>query len=234
MLKPEKDPMGHAVSDYYSHRSSDKLIVKSDTAEPDEIPVSYLFRSPAEMPDVEIAALEACRGTVLDIGAGAGAHSLALKGMGFRVTSIDISRLSVDVMKSRGVDDAQCINFYNQDFNKKYDTLLFLMNGVGIAGTLAGLDGFLSCCIVHLKTGGQILLDSSDIGCLFDSDEDFSGQYYGEVLYQMIYKDIYSELFRWLFVDFDTLERACFEKGLSCTMLMEGENNSYLARLSLG
>lgn len=232
MLNPEKDPMGHAVSDYWLTGRADKLIVKSDVTEPDEIPVSCLFRTPDEMPAVEIKALEKCRGSVLDIGAGTGVHSLALKARGFGVKAIDISALAVDVMRSRGVEGAACLDFFDSGFKQKYDTLLFLMNGIGIAGTLAGLDYFLNRCIEHLNPGGQILLDSSDISYVFDSSEAFPDHYYGEVLYQMIYKDIYSDIFRWLFVDFNTLRKACSRFGLNCTLLMEEENNSYLARLS--
>ena len=233
MLNPDRDPMGHAIADFQTTGEAGKLIVRSDICEPDEIPVYYLFRGPAEMPPLEIKALEACRGDVLDVGAGAGSHSLALAERGYNTSSIDISRLAVDVMKSRGVRDAECIDFFELDSNRKYDTLLFLMNGAGIAGTLAGLDNFLSCCILHLKPGGQIILDSSDLRYLFDSPKEYPDYYYGEVQYQMVYGDICSDPFPWLFVDFDNLAKTGERQGLKCNKLMEGENNSYLARLSL-
>lgn len=103
------------------------------------MPVAHLFRSEQEMPQLEKRALELVRGKVLDIGAGAGCHALALKEKGFEVKAIDVSPLSCEVMKARGIEDVECINLFDPQLQGKFDTILLLMNGTGIAGKLCAL-----------------------------------------------------------------------------------------------
>ena len=85
LLAEGKDPMGQAIRDYYETGRAGRLRVFSPQFEEDEMPVAMLFRTEAEMPPLERKALELCRGRVLDVGAGAGCHSLALqeRGMGW-------------------------------------------------------------------------------------------------------------------------------------------------------
>lgn len=134
------DPMGSAISDYYKNGRAAHLRVLSSMFEEDEMPVAHLFRSEQEMPQLEKRALELVRGKVLDIGAGAGCHALALKKNGFEVKAIDVSPLSCEVMKARGIEDVECINLFDPQLQGKFDTILLLMNGTGIAGKLALAD----------------------------------------------------------------------------------------------
>ena len=128
-----KDPMGRAIFDYYHTRKAGKLRVLSSMFYEDEIPVPTLFRTFDEMPVQEQKAIELCRGRVLDVGAGSGCHSIVLKNRGVDVTAIDISELSVEVMKDRGLD-ARNINFFDETFTERFDTILLAMNGIGIVG----------------------------------------------------------------------------------------------------
>ena len=103
ILIPEKDPMGAAISDFFNLHRADRLRVFSSQFEEDEIPVKELFRSMPSMPMLERTALQMATGQILDVGAGSGCHALALQDMGKEVCAIDISPLSVEVMKQRGV-----------------------------------------------------------------------------------------------------------------------------------
>lgn len=232
VLYKNKDPMGQAIADFHSNGKSKKLWVYSDITEKDEIPVSYLFRNFKEMPKIEQQALKICRGGILDIGAAAGSHSLWLKDNGFNVLSIDISQLAAQTMIERGVDNVQNIDFYKIKAEQRYDTLLFLMNGAGIAGTLNNLPKLLGKCNELLNDNGQILIDSSDINYMFDDeDEKPTGKYYGEVEYTMSYGDCKSDPFSWLFVSFDMLNIITQSCGFKCELVCEGDNSDYLARL---
>ncbi len=231
MLQKERDPLGHSVMDYYTAGKADTLSVHSNVSEPDEIPVSWLFRDYNQMPKIEQRALDLCRGAVLDIGAAAGAHSLELMQRGISVTPIDISPLSVEVMKNRGLPNAGCEDFYTLSENNKFDTLLFMMNGAGIAGDMKGLKPFLEKCRYLLEPGGQILLDSSDIKYLYDSEDEYPSFYYGEVTYRMVYKNILSDPFKWLFIDYKRLKESAETLGFRCSKIVRGSEGSYLARL---
>lgn len=228
--------MGRAILDYYTTGKAAKLRVFSSMFYEDEIPVSTLFRSFEEMPVQEKKAIELCRGRVLDAGAGSGCHSKLLIERGLEVTAIDISELSVEVMKQRGID-ARVIDFFDERFTEKFDTILLAMNGIGIVGKTERLGEFFRCAKRLLAPGGQILLDSSDIKYVF-MDEDGSMEinlaagYYGEVDFKMRYKNITGKPFDWLYIDFETLSMYAEEYGFNCEKCIDGEHYDYLARIT--
>ena len=233
MLKTDQDPMGKAIFNYLENGKAEKLYVYSDISDRDEIPIKYLFRSFAAMPAIEKTALKLCKGKVLDVGAAAGSHSLWLSKKGMYVTSIDISDYSVQAMKKRGVVDPQCADFFKMPKSIKFDTLLFLMNGIGIAETLEKLPKFFKKCNDLLNSNGQILLDSSNIEYMFDEeDEKPEGIYYGQVKYILRYNDISSKRFNWLFIDFETLKNEAKKYGFECTKVLDGSHFDYLAKLT--
>jgi cyclopropane fatty-acyl-phospholipid synthase-like methyltransferase len=173
----------------------------------------------------------------LDVGAGAGCHSLALKNMGKSSLAIDISPLSVMVMKERGVD-AREVNFYDETFSEKFDTILMLMNGTGIIGNIDNIPAFFARLKQMLTPGGRVLIDSSDLRYLFEEEDgslmiDLADDYYGQLDYQMEYKGILGEPFDWLYLDFNTLSYYAEENGFKAELLAEGEHYDYLAALYL-
>ena len=229
--------MGRAIFDYYNTKKAGKLRVLSSMFYEDEIPVSTLFRTFAEMPIQEQKAIELCRGKVLDVGAGSGCHSIVIKERGLEPVAIDISELSVEVMKDRGID-ARNINFFDETFAEKFDTILFAMNGIGIVGKTERLPDFFRSIKRLLAPGGQVLLDSSDIKYIFmdedgSMDIDLAAGYYGEIDYKMRYKNITGEPFDWLYIDFDTLSMYAEEHGFCCEKCIDGEHYDYLARITL-
>ena len=231
------DILGAAMLDYINNNYTEDIVTSSSISEEDCIPVPYLFRSFEEMPLIEQTALNLCKGNVLDIGCGAGSHALYLQNTKkLSVHAIDISSGAITTCKKRGVISAEVKNVYN--VNNKYDTLLLLMNGIGICGKASQLGVFLNHLKELLTPNGQILVDSSDIIYMFDQDEDGSywvdaTSYYGEVEFNMSYKGISSEAFHWLYLDFNTLLIAAEANGLNCEMVCEGSHYDYLARLTL-
>ena len=235
-LSPNNDPMGAAIRDYQNKGKASRLRVLSSMFDEDEMPVAHLFRTFNQMPRLEQKALSMAKGRVLDIGAGAGCHALALQERGLEVKAIDISPLSCEVMKERGVKDVECVNLFNQQLQGKYDTLLLLMNGTGIAGKLNRLSMLLNRLKELLAEGGQILIDSSDLKYIYENEDgsmdiDLNAPYYGEVDYQMQYKNIKGERFDWLYTDPMLLASISKQCGLNCEIVEEGENYDFLARL---
>ena len=229
--------MGRAISDYFHTGKAGKLRVLSSMFYEDEIPVPTLFRTHDDMPIQERKAIELCRGRILDVGAGSGCHSIILKERGMEVVAIDISELSIEVMKERGID-ARNINFFDETFDEKFDTLLFAMNGIGIVGKVENLGDFFRSAKRLMAPGGQLLLDSSDIKYVFMDEDggmdiDLAAGYYGEIDYKMRYKNITGEPFDWLYIDFDTLSMYAEEHGFNCEKCIDGEHYDYLARITL-
>ena len=237
LLPPDKDPMGAAIADYHRTGRAGTLRVFSSQFDEDEIPVDTLFRTLADMPSIEQRALAMARGKILDVGAGSGCHALALQKMGKEVTAIDISELSVEVMKERGVEDARAIDLYDERFMERYDTILLLMNGSGIIGNIEGMERFFGRMKLLLKPSGNIYMDSSDLKYLFEEEDgtyliDVAGEYYGLVDFRMQYKQVKGDPFDWLYIDFDTLSYYAEQYGFATEMVCQGEHYDYLARIT--
>ncbi len=229
------DIIGTALLDYHSGTTNRKLKVYSSIGEPDEIPVGYFFRTYEEMPLIEHKALQLCHGRILDVGAAAGCHSLELQRTGKEVLPVDTSAGAVEVMHQRGLKTARQADFFSPE-EENFDTLLLLMNGIGICGTLDRLDEFFKKAASLLKSGGQILLDSSDILYMYEQDDgsvmiDLNSGYHGQVEYRFGYGRCKGPAFNWLFVDFDLLDEYAGRHGFSCELVMEGEHFDYLARI---
>ena len=231
-----KDLIGRAILDYQTGNTPQNIITETSISEEDEMSIAYLFRNYSQMPAIEKKALQLAKGRVLDVGCGAGSHSLYLQNeRSLYVTAIDVSPLAAEACKLRGIR-----NVYAADILKihdeKFDTILLLMNGTGICGRLAKISGFLQKLKSLLNGGGQILIDSSDIIYMFDEDEDGgkwipAGDYYGEIVFNISYKGEHEEPFYWLYLDYNTLRNAAVANGLQCELVMEGEHYDYLARL---
>ena len=235
-INKEKDPMGRAISDYFHTGKAGKLRVLSSMFYEDKIPVPTLFRTFDEMPVQEQKAIELCHGKILDVGAGSGCHSIVLKERGHDIVAIDISELAVGVMKERGLD-ARNINFFDETFAEKFDTILLAMNGIGIVGKVDRLPSFFRSLKRLLAPGGQVLLDSSDIKYIFMDEDgamdiDLAAGYYGEIDYKMRYKNITGTPFDWLYIDFDTLSMYAEDHGFTCEKCIDGEHYDYLARIT--
>ena len=229
------DPMGRAIAEYHKTGKAEKLKVFSPMFEEDELPLPTLFRSYDEMPEIEQKALNLAKGKTLDVGAGSGCHSLVLQDRGIDITAIDISPYSVETMKERGVKKV-----FEQDFftlKGQYDTILMLMNGIGIMGTLERMSVFFKLLDRILAPGGQVLCDSSDICYVYETDDGIielpdDMEYYGEISFQMQYKDTIGEPFDWLYIDADTLMMKAEENGYAVEVLAEGNHYDYLARIT--
>ena len=236
LLTEGKDPMGQAIRDYFETGHAGRLRVFSPQFDEDELPVAALFRTEERMPKLERTALDLCRGRVLDVGAGAGCHSLTLQRRGLDVTAIDISPLSVEVMRQRGVESV-AVDLFDKTFAGCYDTVLMLMNGSGIIGRLERMPLFFHRMKQLLAAGGQVLMDSSDLRYVFENEDgswdiDLNAGYYGELEYQMQYQKVKGEPFDWLYVDFDTLAFHAQANGFRAELVAEGGHYDYLAVLS--
>jgi len=229
-MDSKMDPMGRAIADYWKTKKADKLRVYSPMFEEDEMPLSTLFRTYESMPEIEKKALDMAKGRTLDAGAAAGCHSLVLQERGIDVTAIDISPLSVETMILRGVKNVREQDFFTLD-KEQYETILMLMNGIGIVGSLERMSEFFSQLDKILAPEGQVLCDSSDISYVFEGDMP-DMDYYGEQSFRMQYKNIIGEPFPWLYIDADTLKDMALKNGYEVEVVGEGEHYDYLARIT--
>jgi len=230
------DLFGKAILDFQTNNAPENLITETNISEADEMEVAYLFRTYAAMPKLEKKALQLSKGKVLDVGCGAGSHSLYLQNdKNLDVTSIDISKNAIEACQLRGLKNAKVQNVLEIE-NQTFDTILLVMNGTGIFESLAKTATYLQKLKSLLTPNGQILIDSSDIIYMFDEDDDGSkwipaDGYYGELTFTISYKNQTEAPFPWLYLDYNTLQNAAFANGLQCELIEEGNHFDYLARL---
>ena len=232
-----KDLFGKAILDFQTNNSPEDIVTETNISEADEMEVAYLFRSFDQMPKLEQKALQLSEGKILDIGCGAGSHSLHLQENSFDVTAIDISENAIKACQLRGLKNAKVQNLLDIE-DEKFDTILLLMNGTGIFGTLNETSKYLQKLKSLLNPNGQILIDSSDIIYMFDEDDDGSylvpaNQYYGELTFTISYKNETETAFSWLYLDYNTLQNVAHANGFNCELVIEGNHFDYLAKLTI-
>ncbi|WP_339698722.1 class I SAM-dependent methyltransferase [uncultured Marixanthomonas sp.] len=230
------DIIGTALLDYYHGNYTEDILTETNITEEDVMPLPYLFRSYAEMPQVEQKALDLSYGKTLDVGCGAGSHSLYLQEQGLNVTAIDTSKGAIEVCKLRGVDHVEHIDLLELE-NKKFDTILLLMNGTGVFQKLEFVSKYLQKLKSLLTSDGQILIDSSDLKYLWDAaDEEgldiSEAHYYGELEFVMKYKGEESAPFSWIYLDEALFKKKCQENGFNFKVVHRGEHHDYLAKLT--
>lgn len=232
-----KDLFGQALLDFQNDGYTEDIITSTSISEEDILSLPYLFRSYSEMPRLEQKALDLSYGKVLDVGCGAGSHSLYLQDVkGLKIKAIDISKGAIKVCKKRGVKKAKVKDVLTE--TKTYNTILLLMNGTGVFQELKKVTKYLSHLKSLLKPDGQILIDSSDIIYMFEDEDggywfNENANYYGELDYYVTYKGEKEEPFKMLYMDFELLKNACFSLNLKCELVLEGDHYDYLAKITV-
>ena len=235
-----KDLFGRAMLDYFYGQYPVKIVTETSISDADEMDIEYMFRDYIQMPIIEQNALGLCKGNVLDVGCGAGSHSLFLQNQkNLKVTAIDFSVNAIKTCKLRGVQHASVSDFFEFSSDEKFDTILLLMNGTGICGKIAKINLFLQKLKFLLSKNGQVLIDSTDIRYMFDRDANnniiypFEMEYFGELQFFLSYNNDNEVPFDWLYLDFEILKVSAAANGFYCEKIIEGDNFEYLARLSL-
>ncbi|WP_018342956.1 class I SAM-dependent methyltransferase [Cytophaga aurantiaca] len=237
-MTPIADPIGSAILDFLSTKNQNAILVESDQTEDEEIPVPYLFRNKEELPEKEVFALSKAHGRILDVGAGSGAHSLILQSAQQNVVALDVSEKCCEAMKLQGITQIVCADFFTFQDTEKFDTILLLMNGFGIAGTLDNLEPLLQQCKSLLKPGGIIIGESADILYLFEEEDgscsiDLNGNYYGEMNYRMSYQNEVGNWFPWLYISADLLIDIADKAGFQMSEIKHGTEDDFIIFLQL-
>jgi len=224
------DILGDALLDFLKTGTDERLIAHTSYGPDETYFLDYFFRDLDGMPDLEQYALTLCKGKILEIGAGAGSHTLILQEEGKDIVAMDSSPGCVNVMLMRGLLKVQHMNVFNLPTGG-YNTLLLLMNGIGIAGNLGGLVRFLKKAEEITDSQAQILFDSTDVSHTLEKDEGESGRYVGEIKYQFDYRGVKGPWFEWLYIDQERLFKICEQTHWMPSILFEEGRGHYLARL---
>lgn len=136
-MKANKDAYGkQLLAQYVGQTPTAEIIERDDNLLLVGSAYGLYFSEFEEWSDIERKAIERARGKILDIGCGAGRHSLYLQNKGFDVTGIDNSPGAIKVCKLRGLKRAivRPIQEIDKFKENSFDTILMLGNNFGLFG----------------------------------------------------------------------------------------------------
>ena len=223
-------PLGKALRDHLDSGVGRTVDVSRSDGLFYSIETEEFFSLKGRLLDLDETALAAARGRILDVGAGAGRHALALQQLGCEVVAVDISPLCVEVMRARGVNQAHVADVFSIGGERDlggFDTVLFLMQSIGIAGSLFGLEQLLDLLRPLVRPGGQLLLDSSPLLRVPGDSSDLSEG----IDVSFAYEGYRGESFSWLYLDERMLGEVAIRRGWNLEILGRTSAAEYLARL---
>ena len=162
-MKDVQDAYGHELYDYLQGRNEYEIVERSDGFIDASTGPRIYCAGYEEWPAHYKEALRYVRGSVLDIGCGAGRHCLYLQEQGFDVLGIDVSPLAIEVCARRGVRHARVMSVMQVTSRLgQFDTLLMLGNNFGLFGDATRARRLLRT--FHSMTSGQarIIAESTD------------------------------------------------------------------------
>jgi len=220
------DPLDDALKAYWSGDRGVCLTMRTDVGGGEEVPVRLFFRGADELVALERTALDLCRGKVLDLGAGVGALSVLLLQRGQEVAASELLPTARRILQERGVPVVDALGESEAVGEGVWDTVLLMMNGLGLAGTLAGLGSFLGRLSRLLAPGGRIVADSTDPTTWEDVDD---GRRPGEVHMQLGFRDRWGDPFPFLFVSPAELTARAAEVDLRAQVVATEKDGRFLA-----
>jgi SAM-dependent methyltransferase len=157
-VHPEKDAFGNALYDHFRHRPACAVVERDDGYTDVERDLHHYFADYKHWPRIEQRAIKLARGRVLDVGAGAGRHSLHLQKTGCRVTAIDVSPLALKVCRLRGVKDCRLVSLF--DFKTRgpeFDAVIMFGNNFAVFGSRSRARKALKALYRQTTPGAVIL-----------------------------------------------------------------------------
>jgi cyclopropane fatty-acyl-phospholipid synthase-like methyltransferase len=241
MLKAYQDAFGHAMYAYYStgmkHPNINEIVEREDGyIETSGGPAAY-FKEYRDWPPEEKKALRYARGRVLDIGCGAGRHSLYLQEKGLEVVGMDNSPLAIEVCRQRGLGHAETISL-NQISSGLgvFDTVLMLGNNFGLFGSYQGARRYLKKISRITSKNGRIIAATTDI---YDTDNPEHLRYHemnrkrsrmaGQIRLRVRYRQYVTPWFDYLMVSRKEMEDILKETDWKISRIIESGGPVYIA-----
>jgi SAM-dependent methyltransferase len=243
-LTDEQDAFGRQLQDELDGTSREATLERDDGVSGPSMAAAVFFRPYAEWEPPERQVFESSRGRVLDVGCGAGRHSLEAQRRGSDVVAIDISPGAVAVSRARGVRDVRLLSLDAVDAHLgRFDTVLMLCGNAGLAGTREGTVAWLRRMLDGTTRDARVILDTVDP---YDDDDPVEQAYLaqnaargrmpGQVRIRIRYRERVTPWFDLLLLSAAELEGVAAESGWRVTELIRDPPDIYavLAKRSDG
>jgi len=228
------EPLAAALLDH--HRSGRPKHVRALRADGVSFTIETreYFTLEGQLEELDALALDRCHGRVLDVGAGAGRHSLALQERCLEVVAIDVSPVCTALCRERGVQDAQTFDVMtlrSEEPFGRFDSIFFGMQTIGVAGGLTPLEELLRRLKNCLLPGGELIVDSSELREAWEGDLNDRAATRGEIVLSTRYHGLRGDPFPWLYLAEEDLSGCARNAGYEMETLARVEGGEYLAVL---
>ncbi len=230
------DTYSRALYNYFNGLEPHSFEIIRDDGYSSEVPISMFFDGDS-FSELELLALHSCTGKVLDVGAGAGRHASELQTRGVDITALDKSKQAIMIMNQRGIGKTRWIDIMELS-GEKYDTILMLMNGIGIVGVAKNIDTYLQHIHKLLNTDGALIVDSIDVSkttyplhVAYRENNILNSRYPGQQRLRIVYNGEKGDWFNWLHLSFEELSMHASSNNFLSELIKIEENGHYVAKL---
>lgn len=164
-MDSKKDAFGRAMWEYYKGEEVTEIIERDDGyIDTGKIAPAGYFSDYKKWPVHMKKAMKFARGRILDIGCGAGRHSLYLQDNGLKTTGIDTSPLAIKICKRRGLKQAKLMSIEGvKNFRKgSFETIIMMGNNFGLLGNPKKAKRLLKLFRKITTENARIIAESSD------------------------------------------------------------------------
>lgn len=238
-LSDEEDAFGHLLLDHLAGEAGQPILERDDGNAGPALSADVFFAEHGEWPVEERRVFDLVRGRVLDVGCGAGRHSLEAQRRGCGVVAIDVSPGAVEVCRRRGVQDVRLLPLAAVDASLGvFDTVLMMCGNIGLVGTAE--EAVLVLRTLHGLTTptARIVLDSVDphhdadqADLAYQERNSARGRSPGQVTIRLRYRGRTTPWYELLNVSPSELEDLLVATGWELAQLVEGEPPDYYAVL---
>lgn len=237
-MKELEDAFGQALYDCLQGLGECEVIIERDDGYIDaDIGVAKYFAESKDWEPYYREAMKHAKGRILDIGCGAGRHSLYLQDMGFEVVGIDISPKAIETCKIRGLKDARVISIGKISAELgKFDTILMLGNNFGLFGSYNGAKTLLKRFHTITNDHARIIAETNDI---YKTSNPFHLEYHefnrkrnrmpGQVRLRARYQKYANPWFNYLMVSKPELEDIVNGTGWRIDHFIDSDSSCYIA-----
>ncbi|MFC1803875.1 methyltransferase domain-containing protein [Thermoproteota archaeon] len=236
-MNPEEDAWGQLILAQYEGKKSYEAIERDDGFLDVSLNPQRYFSTFDEWNIHTQESMQQVKGTVLDIGCGAGRHALYLQDKGLDVLGIDNSPLAIKVCQLRGLKKTKVTSIDELSFDTgSFDTILMLGNNFGLFGSfnkakelLMRFHSFASddCLIIAetldpYKTDNPVHLKYHELNLS-------RGRMGGQIRFRIRYGIFTTPWFDYLFVSKDEMSEILNGTGWRVREFIESESVSYIA-----
>jgi len=236
-MKDDQDAFGMALYDYVQGNNDCEIIIERDDGYIDVEDKRVYFLESKDWHHIYREAMRHVKGRVLDIGCGAGRHSLYLQDIGFDVVGIDISPLAVEACRLRGLKDAKVVSIHEADIELgRFDTILMLGNNFGLFGSYSGAKSLLKKFHDITFDHARIIAETNDpyqttnpLHLEYQERNRKRKRMSGQIRLRARYKQYSTPWFDYLMVSKPEMEKIINGTGWKISQYIESDPSHYIA-----